>query len=936
MNIAFDMSFAKGVSLTRGIGRYSKHLIESLSQISEAHSFFYFYPDFSSDALPLKNQIQRFIQQNQIDLFHILSPFESFNQLPSHQEMMNREYYGNTKVAVTLYDIIPLIFEKEYLQHPDVKAQYMRILYFIRSCDVIFAISEATKQDAIRTAGIPAEKVHVIMAGIDERFKPSNSAQVQETLRQYRIQKPYVMCTGGMDFRKNTDRLLEGFALANKKLQSSYQLVLCCNITDADRQRLTALSYQLGIGSDLILTGFVPDEDLLALYQGASLFVFPSLYEGFGFPVVEAMACGVPVVTSNNSSLGEIAADCAKLVNPYHSPEIAKGISKVLLNPKLGNKLRELGSQRAAAFQWSFVAEKALSGYQTVYRKKIAVFSPLPPVKSGISDYQVRILPALSERYDCEFFVDDGYLPEIDRTIPGIQVYRHFQFPSRAQSYDAIIYQVGNSGYHLYMIPYIHKYPGIVVLHDLNLHGMTISWTLALNDKDTYYQVIKANFGSNAREIVNRVLDGTIQRAHEHITINKYYLSSAKAVLVHNRYGQGQLSDLPSVALAKLPISIPESADAPPIDKSHFKFASFGYLPPHKHIDAVIRALGQMVAQGITDAHYYIVGQVDTEYKAELERIIRELNIEPYVHFTGRLDRDQYEHYLWQADVAVNLRYPTYGESSASLLDTLAHGVPTIVSDIGSFREFPEQVVLKVPANPRDGIALLEAMLDLYHDKAKLEKMSEEAVNYIRDHHSIEAYVGELAKLIDSTKFNKAGAGLSTILWENNDRFYQEGETPPVPLEAPKPIIDTPELPSPHEINHAAEAEAAAQANFAPSVLDLQPAKLRTRRSRTRGATYAAFQLNELNPGAVQRAILQIPVARKKGRMQINRIRRRWGRAGRPLSYRRPIFSRKVRGPLLLEYDCTALIHYWLHHPERNHGLRLSGVTRPTLKVYLS
>lgn len=928
MNIALDMSFAKGVSLTRGIGRYSKQLIESLSQVGEKHSFFYFYPDTSTEAIPIKTQIQRFVQQNQIDLFHVLSPFEFFNQ-----EMMNRDHFGHVKVAVTLYDIIPLLFENEYLHHPDFKAFYMRILNFIRSCDIIFAISESTKKDAVRSAGIPAEKIHVIMAGIDDRFKPEPIPQPEMLRRRYGIHKPYIMCTGGMDFRKNTDRLLEGFALANAQLQSSYQLVLCCNITDEDRKRITAHSNRLGMGQDVILTGFISDEELLILYQNAALFVFPSLYEGFGLPVLEAMACGIPVVTSNNSSLAEIAEDAAVLVNPYQSHDIARGIVSVLQDSQLQTDLVLRGVAQAAKFHWNYTAQKAITGYESVYRKRIAIFSPLPPVKSGISDYQTRLLPALSEKYDCEFFIDDGYIPQVDKSIKGIQVYRHFQFPSRANHYDAVIYQMGNSGYHLFMIPYLHKYRGIVILHDLNLHGMTISWTLALNDKETYYQVVKANLGAKARDIVDRVVEGSLPRAHEHITLNKYYLASANAVLVHNRYSLNQLTDLKNVSLARLPIELPAEERSTSAAKSHFIFASFGYLPPHKHVDAVIRALALLVEQGVQDAHYYVVGQVDTEYRAELDTLIRQLNLESYVHFTGRLETEEYVRYLKLADVAINLRYPTYGESSASLLDTLAHGIPTIVSDIGSFSEFPNSVVRKIPADPANSTDLSEAMFGLYRNTALLNKMSQQARVYLQNHHSIEAYIRELGSIMDSMRNRRTERSLSTIIWQDNDRYYSEDKTSS--LEAPNPEHAAHQnVHSPHEAAEA-QPEASTANPGPPRSLELQPVKLRRRKGRKRGATYAVFQLGELSPQIVQQAILQVPVAKKRGTLQIKRIRRRWRKTGRPLSYRHPVFSRKVNGPLLVEYDCTAIIHHWLHHPERNHGLRISGITKPVLKIHL-
>lgn len=918
MNIALDMSFAKGVSLNRGIGRYCKNLIEHLGQECESHSIFYFYPDTGSDAAPLKRQLQLFMQHNEIDLFHILSPFEFFNQ-----EMMNHDYYGDAKVAVTLYDIIPLLFEKQYLDHPEFKAYYMRIIDFIRSCDIIFAISEATKNDAVRIAGMDASKIHVIMAGLDERFKPLPAINRNDLVLRFGIHKPYVMCTGGMDFRKNIERMIEGFAIANKNVNHAYQLVLCCSVTQQDREQLAEKARLLGIPHDLVITDFVSDEDLLLIYNGASLFVFPSLYEGFGLPVLEAMACGIPVVTSNNSSLSEITADAALLIDPYQPAEIAKGIYRILTDPRQRAEYQSKGLLQAVSFRWDKVARKAIEGYEKVTRKKIAIFSPLPPIQSGISDYQERILPLLSQSYDCDLYVDDGYIPHLQIDLSHIQLFRHYQFPANHDQYDAVIYQMGNSGYHLFIIPYMRKYGGIVVLHDLNLHGMTIAWTLGLNDTESYYQVLKADLGDMARSTLDGIKEGRVERPHEHIILNKYYLSNAKAVLVHNRYSEQALASYSTsqVSLARLPVDLP--ASPAPVRRNRFIYASFGYLPPHKHVDAVIRSLRKLVDYGCKDVEYHVVGQCDGEYRESLEALIKELKLEGYVHFTGRLDREEYVRRLYSTDVAINLRFPTYGESSASLLDTLAHGVPTIVSDIGSFSELPHEVVRKIAADPKQESPLFEAMLSLYRNEAVLTDMSSKARQYIAEHHSVQSYVDKLSSLVEATR-KRSGKVLSTILWTDNDRYSPESTQ-----HSAEGGQDQEAVGPPGTDTRGADAGQ-------PRMLELQPARIKRRVRRSRSATYVAYDLNGLPPHAIQQAVLRIPVGRKRGRLRVNRIRRRWRRAGVPVSYRHPIFSRRVRGPMQAEYECTALVLYWLQHPDLNHGLRISGSTLPVLIVNIA
>ncbi|MBZ4655023.1 MAG: glycosyltransferase [Peptococcaceae bacterium] len=358
MNIAFDMCFTKSMSNQRGIGRYSSNMIQYIKNYDKNNFYFYFYPEFKDNHL--EKQLKSFIAKNAIDIFHFTSPFEA-----NTHRMMKKEWFGNTKIVVTLYDIIPLIFSGAYLQiESDIK-KYAKVLDFIRVCDAILAISETTKIDAITYAKMDPNKIKVILGGVDAKFK------VYPTIKppsQYGITKPYVIYTGGDDYRKNLQGIIQAFAKVNRFLEPKYQLVL---VGDISKERLYHVAAKAELSKeDLIFTGYVSDEDLVKLYNCAELFIYPSFYEGLGLPVLEAMACGVPVLTSNTSSLNEISGNAAYKVNPGNLEEIVQGLLILLKQPNIRNLYRQKGLEHVKKFQWLNVAQRTIEVYHNLQNRE--------------------------------------------------------------------------------------------------------------------------------------------------------------------------------------------------------------------------------------------------------------------------------------------------------------------------------------------------------------------------------------------------------------------------------------------------------------------------------------------------------------------------------------------------------------------------------------
>ncbi|PLR76595.1 hypothetical protein CU633_14680 [Bacillus sp. V3-13] len=360
LNIAFDTFYTSSASNFRGIGNYTRNMIENIMRLNKTHSMFFFSPDPYQDTSVQINKLQSFLTNNSIDLYHVTSPVE---YLFNHNELLNREWFGDIKLAVTFYDIIPWIYPEIYLSDPIFKNRFLHIMDFIKNSDIIFAISETTKRDGVKYFDMDSGKIFVIYGGIDRQFFQKNNDSAVNL--KYQITQPYILFIGGMEFRKNLERILHAFAKINHKLETQHQFVMTGFFSEIEKQKIQQIALAQGFESQLIFTGYVPKDDLINLYSQSSLFVFPSLYEGLGLPIIEAMACGAPVLTSNTSALNEIANDACYKVNPESIEEISEGIFNMLTNPELLNKYKHAGPKLAAKFNWENVALEVLNVYNS-------------------------------------------------------------------------------------------------------------------------------------------------------------------------------------------------------------------------------------------------------------------------------------------------------------------------------------------------------------------------------------------------------------------------------------------------------------------------------------------------------------------------------------------------------------------------------------------
>jgi glycosyltransferase involved in cell wall biosynthesis len=296
-------------------------------------------------------------------VYHVPSPME-----PSPLSSVWPRHLRSNPLVVTLHDLIPAVFPKENMPDTGVRRAYWARLELARHADRVLNVSQATARDATRLLGLRPERMAVTGGGVSDDFRPPASPDAARTaLRQHwpSLESEFVLFTGGMDYRKNTSGLLEAYAGLPQDLRERFALVVVGRLAVDDphgsfRDQAEALS----ISDRLVLTGHVPDDELILLYQASSLFVFPSLYEGFGLPVVEALACGAPAIVGRNSSLVELVDEEEALFDSSDPASIRAALSLALTDEKLRRRLRRPDIHER--FTWPRIAELTAEAYRRV------------------------------------------------------------------------------------------------------------------------------------------------------------------------------------------------------------------------------------------------------------------------------------------------------------------------------------------------------------------------------------------------------------------------------------------------------------------------------------------------------------------------------------------------------------------------------------------
>jgi glycosyltransferase involved in cell wall biosynthesis len=272
----------------------------------------------------------------------------------------------NYRKIITVHDLGFYVFGDKFASGWHARHMRFMLPYSINHADAIIAVSQATRQQIIKIFQVAPEKITVTYEGVSERYRViQDRAEVKKVLQKYHIQDPYVLFVGTMDPRKNLVRLVQAFKKV-KMEKKNLKLVIVGHKGELYTEELNKLI----TSGDIVLTGYVEEEDIVYLYNGASIFAFPSLYEGFGLPILEAMACGIPVITSNVYSMPEVAGDAALLVHPESVEAIAEAIMRLQDDQSLRSGLITKGLARASTFTWDKTAAGTLAVYQKTFEQQ--------------------------------------------------------------------------------------------------------------------------------------------------------------------------------------------------------------------------------------------------------------------------------------------------------------------------------------------------------------------------------------------------------------------------------------------------------------------------------------------------------------------------------------------------------------------------------------
>lgn len=776
MRIVIDLQACQSSgSRNRGIGRYALSLTKALLRQQGSHEIFIALNGaFPESIKAIRQSFKGLIPQSHIvvwpslDDVHAENPANDWRRYSA--ELLRESFLSNLKpdvvlisslfeglgedivtsvgcmpvrykTAVILYDLIPFISRRPYLTNPKVETWYLDKVAHLRRSDLLLSISASSRQEAIDHLAFDPEHVINISSDADACFKKLDLSEGERSsLRsRYGLTRPFVMYTGGIDHRKNIEGLIRSFSRLPETVRASYQLAIVCAVSHEKRRELLDLAGSCGLKhNDIVMTGFVPESDLVALYNLCALFVFPSLHEGFGLPALEAMRCGAPVISSNTSSLPEVIGNNAALFDPHSEEAITASLAKALTDPAFRSALIEQGAIQASRFSWDESARQAIAAMTKVARSnpatshvpthkkrpKLAYVSPLPPERSGIADYSAELLPALIAHYDIEVIVDQA-------TVTSHWIGQHCPirgidwFIENAHSYDRIIYHFGNSAFHQHMFDLLSAYPGVIVLHDFFLSGVS-----------AHMETLNVAPGFWSRELLRshgyKALSERFHALHAEDVAWKYpcslsVIQNSRGVIVHSSAAKSlaqkwydiQTDDWEIIPLIRNSGARSDKQSARRnlgFAKDDFLVCSFGMLGPSKLNHRLLDTWLDSDLASDPRCYLIFVGEnFQGDYGLQLEKRIQLSKSGERIRITGWVDPATFRNYLDAADVGVQLRGLSRGETSATVLDCMNHGLATIANANGSMAELDKEALCIIPDEFTDNI-LAEALNSLWRD----------------------------------------------------------------------------------------------------------------------------------------------------------------------------------------------------------------------------
>jgi len=357
-----------------GIGTYTHDIVEALLSIDKNNDYFLIHGRVI-DIDIYREQDQILIEKTDfgpgstyfwrfIKLPYQLKSLSSLDLVHDPYEIGPLSFRLPFKKLITIHDLAPMLYP-ETCSFVNSLAHRLLLRRTAQTVDKIVTDSYSSKMDIVKYLGISEENIAVIPGGVHPRFSQLSPEEMKIDDKSYEIPSKFILYVGTLEPRKNIPNLIRAYNRL-KEAGLEHKLVIVGK-TGWKYKSIFKIIYDLNLSKDVILTGYIPECDLPKIYNAADLFVYPSLYEGFGLPPLEAMACGCPVITSNTSSLPEVVGQAGIMVNPHDVKELANTMYTVLTDEGLRTTMIERGLQQAKKFNWNISAKRLLYEYQSIF-----------------------------------------------------------------------------------------------------------------------------------------------------------------------------------------------------------------------------------------------------------------------------------------------------------------------------------------------------------------------------------------------------------------------------------------------------------------------------------------------------------------------------------------------------------------------------------------